>query len=117
MRLRTDDEAFRLNAVWLGPTGYTFPWTARYTAYGVGFLIFCAILLVKAVTPLSIGLPPVWEFVIAVLLTNALMALVDHDRPIRSVVQTARAEARASRPSKPARTAVVVRVRVEETRS
>ena len=33
MRVVPDDEVYRVNTVWLGPRGLTFPWTARYLAY------------------------------------------------------------------------------------
>src|SRR5664280_2472529 len=88
MRVAPDDEVYRVNTVWLGPRGLTFPWTARYLAYAVWLMIFLLILAVEAVTPLSIGVPPVWEICIATLLTYAVMGFVDHERPLRSVWQT-----------------------------
>ena len=35
MLVRTDDEVYRVDAVWLGPPRATFPWRARYVSYGV----------------------------------------------------------------------------------
>ena len=92
MRLEPDDEVYRINAVWLGPRGLTLPWVARYTAYAIWVAAFVLILLVEAVTPLPTGLPPVWEFAVSVLLTYAVMGLIDHERPLRSVLETVRAE-------------------------
>ena len=40
MRVRTDDEVYRVDAVWLGPPKATFPWRARYVAWGVGIVVF-----------------------------------------------------------------------------
>jgi hypothetical protein len=97
VRVRPDDEVYRINTVWLGPRGLTFPWTARYLAYGVWLLTFLAVLFVEAVTPLSIGLPPVWEICLTTLFTYAVMGLVDHERPVVSVFQTLRAEVNAPR--------------------
>jgi hypothetical protein len=77
MRVAPDDEVYRVNTVWLGPRGLTFPWTARYIAYAVWLLAFMLILLIEAVTPINIGLPPVWEISIATLFTYAAMGLVD----------------------------------------
>lgn len=88
MRVAPDDEVYRVNTVWLGPRGLTFPWTARYLAYAVWLVTFMFILLIEAITPLHMGLPPVWEFSIATLFTYAVMGLVDHERPISSVWQT-----------------------------
>lgn len=38
--LHTDDELAAVNAEFLGPTGFTLPWRARYVAYGVGSVLF-----------------------------------------------------------------------------
>jgi hypothetical protein len=110
MRVRTDDDVYRVNAVWLGPKGLTFPWTARYLAYGIWLLIFCVILAVEAVTPLSVGVPPLWEVTISILATYGLMGLVDHDRPVKSVAEMLFAEVSAPRPNS-SRTRVRVRPR------
>jgi hypothetical protein len=101
MRVSPDDEVYRVNTVWLGPRGLTFPWTARYLAYAVWLVTFLIILLVEAATPLEAGLPPVWEFCIATLFTYAVMGLVDHERPVSSVWQTFVADVSAPRPSAP----------------
>jgi hypothetical protein len=92
VRLQPDDDVYRINAVWLGPRGLTLPWVARYTAYAIWLTAFVAILLFEIVTPLPVGVPPVWEFAISVLATYAVMGLVDHERPLRSVLEVARAE-------------------------
>lgn len=97
MRLEPDDSVFSINAVYLGPKGFALPWVARYLAYGVGLAIFSIILLVEALTPIPIGIPPVWEVCIAIALTYAVMHVVDHDRPLRSVWHTAKVEARTAR--------------------
>ncbi len=93
--LRPDDDVYRVDAVWLGPQGMTLPWTARYSAYGIGVTLFVGVLLVEAVLPVPVSVPPVWELVVTVLATYAVTGLVDHDRPLRSVWQLARAEALA----------------------
>ena len=97
MRVAPDDEVYRVNTVWLGPRGLTFPWTARYIAYAVWLMIFMLILGVEAVTPLNVGLPPVWEICIATLLTYAVMGFVDHERPVSAVWQTFVADLSAPR--------------------
>ena len=115
MRLRPDDEVYRVDAVWLGPRGLTLPWSARYSAYGIWLVLFVAVLLVEALLPMSVSVPPVWELVLTILATYALTGVIDHDRPLVSVWQLLRAEATAPRPSQPVRpfrtSASAVRVR------
>ncbi len=97
MRLRPDDEVYRVDAVWLGPSGMTLPWSARYSAYGIWLLLFVAVLLVEAILPMSVSVPPVWEVVLTVLATYAVTTFIDHDRPVSSVWQLVRAETTAPR--------------------
>jgi len=97
MRLKPDDDVYRINAVWLGPRGLTLPWVARYAAYAIWLVIFLAILLFERITPLSIGIPPVWELAISVLATYALMGFVDHERPVRSLIELVSCEVNAPR--------------------
>jgi hypothetical protein len=99
VRLRPDDEVYRVDAVWLGPSGLTLPWSARYTAYGIWLLLFVAVLVVEAVLPMRVSVPPVWEVVLTVLATYAVTTFIDHDRPVRSVWQLVRAETTAPRGS------------------
>jgi hypothetical protein len=118
VRLRPDDEVYRVDAVWLGPTGLTLPWSARYSAYGIWLLLFVAVLLVEAVLPMHVSVPPVWEAVLTILATYAVTTFIDHDRPVRSVWQLVRAETTAPRASGLARpvrlSASRVRVRRED---
>jgi hypothetical protein len=97
MRVAPDDEVYRVNTVWLGPRGLTFPWTARYLAYAVWLVTFLVVLGFEAVTPLSVGIPPTWEVVITTLFTYAVMGLVDHERPVAAVWQTFVADLSAPR--------------------
>ena len=116
MLLRPDDDVYRVDAVWLGPQGFTLPWTARYSAYGIWLMLFVAVLLVEAALPMSVNLPPVWELVFTILATYALTGVIDHDRPLASVFQLVRAEANAPRPPKQPRPVLVdaSRIRVRE---
>jgi hypothetical protein len=95
--LRPDDDVYRVDAVWLGPQGMTLPWTARYTAYGIWLVLFASVLLIEAILPMRVSIPPVWEVVITVLATYALTGVIDHERPVRSVIQLLRAELSAPR--------------------
>jgi hypothetical protein len=97
MLLRPDDEVYRVDAVWLGPRGLTLPWSARYTAYGIWLVLFVAILLVEAALPMRVNVPPVWETVLSILATYAVTGVIDHERPLISVVQLVKAELGAPR--------------------
>ncbi len=97
MRVRPDDEVYRVRAVWLGPRGLTLPWTARYLAYAIWLVVFGAVLFVEWVTPLRVGVPPVWEVCLSVLATYWLTGFVDHDRPPRSLIELVRNETTAPR--------------------
>ena len=103
MLLRPDDEVYRVDAVWLGPRGLTLPWTARYSAYGIWLVLFVSVLLVEAVLPMSVSVPPVWELVLTILATYAVTGVIDHDRPVVSVWQLLLAEVTAPRPPRPER--------------
>ena len=107
MLVRPDDEVYRVDAVWLGPQGLTLPWTARYSAYGIWVVLFVGVLLVEAVLPMRVSIPPVWELVLTILATYALTGVIDHDRPLVTVWQLLRwefAAPRAPRADKPVRT-------------
>jgi hypothetical protein len=108
VRVKPDDEVYRVNTVWLGPSGLTFPWTARYLAYATWLLTFLVVLFVEAVTPLRVGVPPIWEICLTTLFSYAAMGFIDHERPVRAVLQTFRAELSA-----PRRRSAVRRVRTE----
>jgi len=118
MRLRPDDDVYRVDAVWLGPRGMTLPWSARYSAYGIWLVLFVGVLMLEAVLPVPVSMPPVWEFVLSVLATYAVTGVIDHERPLSSVWQLLRVEVsapRASRQDRPIRMSLH-RVRVRAMR-
>jgi len=117
MRVAPDDEVYRVNTVWLGPRGLTFPWTARYLAYAVWLVTFLVVLAFEAVTPLSVGVPPTWEIVVTTLFTYAVMGFVDHERPVSAVWQTFVADLSAPRSTSSRRTVTSTRkVRIRHSR-
>jgi hypothetical protein len=112
LRVAPDDDVYRVNAVWLGPRGLTFPWTARYLAYATWLVTFLVVLLVKSLT-VGIGVPPVWEISLTTLFTYAVMSFVDHERPVRAVWRTFLADLGAPRAQKkPRAVRINPRVRV-----
>jgi len=118
MRVAPDDEVYRVNTVWLGPRGLTFPWTARYLAYAVWLVTFLVVIGFEVVVPgLSPGIPPTWEVVITTLFTYAVMGLVDHERPVAAVWQTFTADLSAPRRATSRPTVTSTRkVRIRQTR-
>lgn len=97
MLIRPDDDVYRVDAVWLGPQGLTLPWAARYSAYGIWVVLFVSVLVVEAILPMGVSVPPVWELVLTILATYALTGVIDHDRPLMSVWELLRAELHAPR--------------------
>jgi len=118
MRVAPDDEVYRVNTVWLGPRGLTFPWTARYLAYAVWLVTFGVVIGFEVAVPgLSPGVPPTWEVVITTLFTYAVMGLVDHERPVASVWQTFSADVSAPRRATSRTTVTSTRkVRIRQSR-
>jgi hypothetical protein len=100
MLISPDDDVYRVDAVWLGPQGFTLPWSARYSAYGIWVVLFISVLVVEALLPMRVSIPPVWELVLTILATYALTGVIDHDRPLTSVWELARSELRAPRAPK-----------------
>lgn len=87
MRIRTDDDVYRVDAVWLGPPKATFPWRARYVAWGVGFVLFFVVLTVERQLGFGFGFfSTAWAFVITVALTKLITAKISHERPLGSVM-------------------------------
>jgi hypothetical protein len=100
MLISPDDDVYRVDAVWLGPQGFTLPWSARYSAYGIWVVLFISVLVVEALLPTRVSIPPVWELVLTILATYALTGVIDHDRPLTSVWELVRSELRAPRAPK-----------------
>lgn len=87
MRVRTDDEVYRVDAVWLGPPKATFPWRARYVAWGIGIVLFFAVLGIERELGIGFGFFSVaWGLIITVVLTRLVAGRISHERPLGSVV-------------------------------
>lgn len=86
MRIRTDDEIYRVDAVWLGPPKATFPWRARYVAWGVGIPMFLVILGLERQLGIGFGFfSTAWAFVLAIAITRMITAKITHERPLSAV--------------------------------
>ena len=86
MRVRTDDEVYRVDAVWLGPPKATFPWRARYVAWGVGILVFILVLTGERAVGFGFGFFTVaWAVVLTIVLTRFICSRISHERPLGAV--------------------------------
>lgn len=86
MRIRTDDEIYRVDAVWLGPPKATFPWRVRYVAWGVGIAVFLVVLTVERQLGVKFGFfSTAWAFVITIVITRLITAKINHERPLSAV--------------------------------
>ncbi|MCP2259688.1 hypothetical protein LX15_003394 [Streptoalloteichus tenebrarius] len=119
MRIRTDDEVYRVDAVWLGPPRATFPWRVRYVAWGVGIAVFLLVLTVER--RMGIGFSffsTAWALVITIVLTKIICARISHERPLSAVGLMWLRELTAPRENSSARGGAVsaARIRVSPTR-
>lgn len=85
MRIRTDDEVYRVDAVWLGPPRATMPWRARYVAWGVGVVVFLLVLTVERRMGISLFWSVAWGIVATIVLTRLICSRISHERPLTSV--------------------------------
>ena len=88
MRLRVDDEIYRVDGVWLGPPRRTLPWRARYVAYAVGLGVFVLLQIIER--RLGITIQSFWtlaySLLLTIVITRAVLSAVDHDRSIGSLL-------------------------------
>jgi len=83
VRVRTDDEIYRIDAVWLGPPRATFPWRATYASYLLGFLIFIVVLFVQRRIGIAFNIfPTAWALVITVFLTRIVSRKVNYEKGV-----------------------------------
>ncbi len=83
MQIRTDDDVYRVDAVWLGPPRATFPWRARYSSYGVGLIVMIAVMFFQRRLGIPIGFFSVaWALLITVVVVRFVAKRIDEDRPL-----------------------------------
>ena len=88
MLVRTDDEIYRVDSVWLGPPRATFPWRARYVSYGIGLLVMIVIMFVQRRVGIGLDFFSVaWALLITIVITRFLGKRIDYERPFGQVVQ------------------------------
>jgi hypothetical protein len=93
MLVRTDDEIYRVDSVWLGPPRATFPWRARYVSYGLGLLVMIFVMFVQRRVGIGLDFFSVaWALVLTVLVTRFIGQRIDYERPLGQVVALFRHE-------------------------
>ena len=123
LTVRPDDEVYQFDTVWLGPDEYTLPIQARYVAWGTWlacFLVAAVVLVpIGGDGPGSVFGSLIWALGLSVVLSRAVMLVVDHERPLRSLPALFSSEARAALAARRrAERALLVRpgkIRVRET--
>jgi hypothetical protein len=100
LTVRPDDEVYQFDTVWLGPDEYTLPIQARYVAWGTW--LACFLVAAAVLVPLG-GAGPggvlgslMWSLALSVVASRAVMLVVDHERPLRSLPALFSAEAQAA---------------------
>ncbi len=85
--VRTDDEVYRVDSVWLGPPRATFPWRARYVSYGLGLLAMVLVMFVQRRVGIGLDFFSVaWALVLTVVVTRFLGQRIDYERPLGQVL-------------------------------
>lgn len=93
MLVRTDDEVYRVDAVWLGPPRATFPWRARYVSYGIGLCVMVVVMFVQRRIGISLDFFSVaWALVLTAVITRFLGKRIDYERPFGQIVALFRHE-------------------------
>jgi hypothetical protein len=83
VQIRTDDDVYRVDAVWLGPPRATFPWRARYSSYGVGLIVMIVVMFLQRRLGIPIGFFSVaWALLITVIVVRFVAKRIDEDRPL-----------------------------------
>jgi hypothetical protein len=85
--VRTDDEVYRVDSVWLGPPRATFPWRARYVSYGLGLMVMVLVMFVQR--RIGIGLDffsVAWALILTIAITRFLGQRINDERPLGQVI-------------------------------
>jgi hypothetical protein len=86
VRIRTDDEVYRVDSVWLGPPKATFPWRTRYVSWGVGLVVFFVILGIERQLGIRFGFfSTAWGLLVTIVITRLIGSRISHERPLTAV--------------------------------
>jgi hypothetical protein len=113
MQVRTDDEVYRVDAVWLGPPGVRFFGRLRYVSWGIGVLTFLAMFLVLRLLGMGIGMHLLLtDLIVTATVTRLVGRYITYDRPFRAVAAMFLAELRTPRSHAGQQTGVIFTERV-----
>jgi hypothetical protein len=119
VRIRTDDEVYRVDAVWLGPPKATLPGRTRYVAWGVGTAVFLFALTVQRQLGIGFGFFSTgWALVATIGLTRLIVSRISHERPLGAVTTMLLREVTSPRERTSGRGGAVgvARIRINPTR-
>ncbi|MFC5996006.1 hypothetical protein ACFQE5_17510 [Pseudonocardia hispaniensis] len=98
MLVRTDDEVYRVDAVWLGPPRATFPWRARYVSYGLGLFVMVFVMFVQRRVGIGLDFFSVaWALIATIVITRFLGKRINYERPLGQIITLFRHEITAPR--------------------
>lgn len=98
MQIHTDDEVYRVDAVWLGPPNATTPWRARYVAWGIGGVLLLLVLTAERAVGIGFGFfSTAWALLVTIVLTRWIGRKINHERPLTAVGQLLAHELRTPR--------------------
>lgn len=98
MEIRTDDDVYRVDSVWLGPPKATMPWHVRYVAWGIGLVVFFLVIAAERAVGIGFGLFSTgWGLVLTVAITRALARMINYERPLGAVLSLFVSEVRTPR--------------------
>ena len=87
MHVRTDDDIYRVDSVWLGPPRATFPWRVRYVGYGVGLIVMILVMFVQRRVGIGLDFFSVaWALILTVVITRFVGSRINYERPLGQVL-------------------------------
>lgn len=87
MHVRTDDDIYRVDSVWLGPPRATFPWRVRYVGYGVGLVVMILVMFVQRRVGIGLDFFSVaWALIVTVVVTRFVGSRINYERPLGQVL-------------------------------
>ena len=99
-RLRPDDEIYRADRSWLGPTGYTLPFRIPYRAIPVAVAVFLPFLLVLRLIGAGGLVMYLADLVISCLTAAVVTRFTSPERPVSAMLAIFAHEVSAPRPAR-----------------
>jgi hypothetical protein len=87
VHVRTDDDIYRVDSVWLGPPRATFPWRVRYVGYGLGLIVMILVMFVQRRVGIALDFFSVaWALILTVVITRFVGSRINYERPLGQVL-------------------------------